>query len=199
MSKRLPSSPIGRIPLSMRGTASGKAIRAIGKIKDKTWENIAKAFTAMGDVVKAGGFTALMGGPIDVVKEQIKTSITGAFAPILNEVTQFISDFTVQIGNAITAVKEFEIVLPGGRTINPFDEALNVLKSFATGFIPGLLTLFKRIATELAGAQALLGGSLLPPGTELYYTPEIRDFLAGGIDQSERREREFIGFEDESF
>lgn len=73
-----------------------RALEELGKIKPSQWKEMGIAFTAMADLAKAGGITQFMGGTVNAIKSRIENSVTGMFAPIINEFTQFISDMLVE-------------------------------------------------------------------------------------------------------
>ena len=82
----------------VRSSSRDKALNAFLKVKDKTWNSMEKAFKSVNEVVKSGGFQALMGGTIDSIKQQTKLSVEGMFSPITNEINQFTADLLSESG-----------------------------------------------------------------------------------------------------
>lgn len=87
----------------VRTSRAQGAIDALSKIKDKTWKEMANTFNAMADFAKAGGMTQFLGGTVDQIKNNIQTSVTGMFAPVINEISQLASD----------VLKEFQPMIEG--------------------------------------------------------------------------------------
>lgn len=88
------------------GGRAAYALKELGKIKGKTWKAMGEAFEAIGGVVRAGGFGQIFGGPIDALRQQVEDQITGAFAPILNEISWLIGEITNLIGEAVKFIVE---------------------------------------------------------------------------------------------
>lgn len=97
----------GKTPLSATGGLSGKAARALAKIKTETWKEMGVAFNAMAEFSKAGGMPAFMGGTIETIKSKIETSVTGLFAPVINEITQLAADVLVEFQPLIDDILGF--------------------------------------------------------------------------------------------
>jgi len=81
-----------------RSARAEKAIVALGKIKDKTWVAMEKSFKSINEVVKSGGFQALISGTVGSIKEQTKTSVEGLLSPLTNEINQFTATLLSETG-----------------------------------------------------------------------------------------------------
>lgn len=112
----------GKGVVSKRRDSMEKAIKALAKIPEKSWKAMEGSFTAMADFAAEGGMVAFMGGTLGAIKSRIETSVTGMFAPLINEITQLASDVLVEfmpmidgivagISTLIQASKDFNITV----------------------------------------------------------------------------------------
>lgn len=136
------------------------AIDALGKIKDKTWKSMEKAFNSVNEVVKSGGFSGLMGGTTESIKQQVKTSVTGLFSPITNEINSFVANLTSEtglgeafnkvgnsLGNLLNTVLAPDTGI--GKAVNFIGDAVSNTLDFAAKGWESLLTGRNAFAAEL--------------------------------------------------
>lgn len=171
---------------AVRSARAEKAIVALGKIKDKSWKSMEKAFISINEVVKSGGFSGLMGGTAEGVKEQLKTSVRGLFSPIENEINQFIANLLSDtgLGGAINKIANSfgnlvnTLADPGtglGKAINFVGDAVANTLDFAAKGWESLLTGKNAFAREWeATILPSTGGGLLMGGESI---------LGGGFDE----------------
>lgn len=152
----------------VRSARAESAIKALGKIKDKSWKAMDGAFTAMAEFSKAGGMAGFMGGTMSAIKTRIETSITGMFAPVINEITQLGSDVAVEF------IPILENIAAGIGTL------IGTLKGIELG--PGTdQSLWDGIMAALTGIIGLTGWIFtewLP--ALLGWGSKTEEFLAGG-------------------
>lgn len=170
-----------------------KAIEELRKIKTSQWKEMGTAFTAMADFAKAGGITAFMGGTIDAIKSRIENSVTGLFAPIINELTQFVSDLLLKNEGLKAVLEGFLFILSG--YIESFERKGMILDNLGKEVDPsqftwqGLIEAWHDFWDDVLGTATPPDGEvvgelpgLLPPPGEGSKTFPIFDPDAPGLD-----------------
>lgn len=152
------------------------AIDALGNIKTQTWKEMTKAFNSINEVVKSGGFKELVGGTTESLKEQMKTSVTGLFSPIENEINQFTANLLSEsglqgafnkignsLGNLITTVAGPETGL--GKAVNFIGSAVANTLDFAAKGWESLISGRNAFQLEFQEViHATTGGGLMAEG-----------------------------------
>jgi hypothetical protein len=169
------------------------ALKPLTKIKAKQWKEMGTAFKEMNTLMQEGGLSVerLFGGPIDIIKQQIETAITGAFAPIINEITSFIGFIIDEggitdalekaagaFGNFIDALtdayEDIEEKMPAGKK-NIFEEGFQMFEDIFNSWA-WLLRLFGMGKGGGGGGDDPPGGPQLPdpstPGGPGHYLPD---------------------------
>jgi hypothetical protein len=157
---------------------SKEALIEMGKIKPKQWKSMGEAFAQMRDFMDTGGLSVerMFGGPINVIKQQIETTILGMFSPLINEITSLIGKLVdegglmdalakvaANVGNIIDAVGDIDAKI-GDTNFNLLDTALDGLSAFMTGGFFGMfigsLNLIMEILEAFPATAKTLDGAL---------------------------------------
>lgn len=72
--------------------AQNEFVKEVNKSKKETWQAMTESVTTMERFSSAGGFSMLFAGSISRFKTNLQNQIEGAFTPITNALTQFVSD-----------------------------------------------------------------------------------------------------------
>ncbi len=184
----------------VRSTRSEKAIVALGKIKDKTWVAMERSFKSINEVVKSGGFSELMGGTTEAIKQQVKTSVTGLFSPITNEINQFtatllseggltdaFSKISNSLGNLLGTVLAPDTGI--GKAVNFIGSAVANTLDFAAKGWESLLTgrnAFQKEFQEIV--YATTGGGFLEGGASILGGDLDLDRMQQQIEENLRRQ-----------
>jgi hypothetical protein len=188
----------GKGVVSARRKGLEDALKALAKVPAKAWKDFATGMTVIKEFGEQGGFTSLLGGSVESVKEQVKTSVTGLFSPITNEINQFTADLLSEsglqgafskignsLGNLITTVAGPETGL--GKAVNFIGNAVaNTLDFAAKGWESLISGRNAFIAEFQETVLPTTGGGLLGGTGQGYFdgTPLDMDVLMGIIEDA---------------
>ena len=142
----------GKSVVSSRRAGAEDFLKAFAKITKEQWKQATEQIKEYRGFLKEGGFGALMGGTIESVKQNTKTSVQGLFSPIENEINNFVANLVSEtgLGNTINKIA------------NSFGNLVNTLAAPDTGLGKAINFVGNAVANTLdfaaKGWQSLLSG-----------------------------------------
>jgi hypothetical protein len=136
-------------------SGAAKALTAIKKIPTKSWKAMGNAFRELNTLMSEGGLNIerLFGGPVDVIKGQIETAVTGLLAPFINEITSLLGKLMDE-GGLMDALQQIGEQV--GTTVGYIIDGVNALIAIADDIdIGGGKSLWDGIIAALSGIPAL--------------------------------------------
>ena len=137
--------------------AQEKYMEAVAKTKKEDWDAMTSSIGAFERFSASGGLQLIVGGSVERFKTQVSATMEGAFAPITNAATKFVSDLLDQEEPLGAAIAKLTNKL--GDLLNGLGEVANKAIEFTDNIkFPGQTqTLFDVI---VAGALGLI--TLIP-------------------------------------
>lgn len=142
----------------VRAALDPEAITALEKISAKQWQGAADFMGEMNDFSKGGGIQALLGGTTEFILQTLTTKVEALFAPITNELTQFVADIGSDEGvkGAIQSLTDtVSDLFDTLGEMGTIDSISDIIETFANT-ITKILTVINDLITEHESVQKLL-------------------------------------------
>lgn len=181
-------------------------MKEVNKSKPELWKEMRKNTESLIEFGNLGGMSFVMGGTINAIKTRIETSVTGAFAPVINEINQLVSDVIdeaglvdalkragEQLGDFIQGLKDMSVTNIAGEEKSIWDLIMdgigNGIRIFLNQIGFGLLEMLNDIGKWWTDVFSATG---LPGGVAMFDVPGMPGFAGGGTTASGYTEQDLI-------